>query len=137
MSELILSIISIRGHAPPLSDFNRLLYLSFISILLRCSDLSLIPTNDVILISHVICNCRFVSVCKRFFSLGPGCYLAANFFHFGLMFVETGAKLTPRFTNVDQVAVSTWSFINGMSCVELEFIGSDIKNSGLNVIYRS
>ena len=35
VSELILSIISIHGLAPPLSDFNRLLYPSFISILLR------------------------------------------------------------------------------------------------------
>ena len=119
VSELILSIISIHGLAPPLSDFDRLLYPSFTSILLRAQDLSVIPTNDVILISHMICNCRFVSVRKRFFSAGPGSYLAANFFHFGLMFVETGAKLSPRFTNVDQVAVSTWSFINGMRGVEL------------------
>ena len=72
----------------------RLLNPSFLSILLRAYDLSLFPTYHVILISHMICNCRFISVRKRLFSAGRGCYFATKFFLFRPMFFETGTKLS-------------------------------------------
>ena len=67
----------------------------------------------------MICDRRFISVRKRLFSAGPGCYLTTNFLHFGLVFFKMSAKLSPCFTDVDQITICTWSLVDGMGGVKL------------------